>query len=211
MLMETLEKELIKSSSADSNLPYWVDIQKRIFSNEIPSSFEWTKLEDIIEVLNVIGSFKGSNQMYYPTGGSFDVESAGLSNEKDCIEIYTGHVEILKPKKLTFESVSEKSDWNFFRLETYNLDPSGVYGERVVSSEELVEIDNGKYVCRSYWDEHEYEGKSIPENARLATRHLNGTFIIFSDSCPYDEISNFGIKHNDLSAKDFSDYIKNRA
>lgn len=211
MLMETLEKELIQSNHGELNFPYWASIQKKIFLDEIPSSHEWTRLEDIVSILNIIGSVKGSNQMYYPTGGSFDIESASLSNEKNCIEIYTGHVEILKPKKLVFESFYEKSDWNFFRLETHNLEPSGVYGERVVSSEELVEIENGKYICRSYWDELEYEGKVISENARLTTRHLNGTFIIFSDSCPYDEISNIGIKHNDLSAKDFSEYIKYNA
>lgn len=207
MTMETLEKELVQANRTDLNHPYWANIQKKIFSNEIPKTYEWTKLEDIVSILNSIGSVRGSNQMYYPTGGNFDIESASLSTEKGCIEIYTGHVEILKPKKLIFESFSDKSDWNFFRIETENLEPSGVYGDVALSSEELVEIENGKYISRSYWDEEEFEEKIIPSNARLVTRHLNGAFVIFSDSCPYNDLSTIGVRHNELDAKDFLMYI----
>lgn len=208
MTMEALERELVHANLEDLNLPYWVNIQKKIFSNEIPSTYEWTNLDDIVSVLNIIGSYRGSNQMFYPTGGSFDIESAKLGSEEGCIEIFTGHVEIVKPKKLIFESFSENSDWNFFRLETESLNTSGIYGDRVVSSEELVEIEKGRYICRSYWDEEEFEGQKIPLSARLVTRHLNGSFVIFSDMCPYHELTTIGVKHNELNAEDFLEYIK---
>lgn len=146
--------------------------------------------------------------MFYPTGGSFDIESAKLGSEDGCIEIFTGHVEIVKPTKLIFTSFSDNSDWNFFRLETENLNTSDVYGDRVVSSEELVEIEKGKYICRSYWDEEEFGGEKIPVNARLVTRHLNGSFVIFSDKCPYDALTTVGVKHNELNSEDFVEYIK---
>lgn len=115
----------------ERNRQVWIDIQNKIFPNGIPKHCEWTELEGIISVLNTIGSVKGSNHLFYPTGGGLDIKSSELSSEKNCIEIFCGpgHTEVLKPKRFLFESFADPI-WNYFRIETSELKPSGVYKKR---------------------------------------------------------------------------------
>ncbi len=190
------------------NRQAWIDIQNKIFPTGIPKHCEWTKLEDIISVLNIIGSIDNSNHMFYPTGGGLDVESSKLSTESNCIEIFTGLTDILKPKRLTFESFGDPI-WNYFRIETYDLEPSGVYKERDYPSEELTEIEAGKYINRSYWDEGEYQGQKLPKSARVLTRHLKGSFVIFAKSSYYNRNSStYDARHNKMTSDEFREYIE---
>jgi hypothetical protein len=194
----------------EENRQAWIDIQNRIFPAGIPEHFEWTELKDIISVLNTIGAIDNSNHMFYPTGGGLDVESAKLSYENNCIEIYTGLTDILKPKRLLFESFIDPI-WNYFRIETLELEPSGVYvKEEDFPSEELLEIETGKYISRSYWDEGEYLGHKLPYAARVLTRHLKGAFVIFAKSSYYNRNSRtYDARHNKMSAEEFRVYIEN--
>lgn len=190
------------------NRQAWIDIQNKIFPTGIPKHCEWTKLEDIISVLNTIGSIDNSNHMFYPTGGGLDVESSKLSTETNCIEIFTGLTDLLKPKRMTFESFSDPI-WNYFRIETYDLEPSGVYKEKDYPSEELTEIETGKYVNRSYWDEGEYQGQKLPKSARVLTRHLKGSFVIFAKSSYYNRNSStYDARHNKMTSEEFREYIE---
>lgn len=192
----------------EKNRQAWIDIQNKIFPTGIPKNCEWTKLEDIISVLNTIGSVDNSNHMFYPTGGGLDVESSKLSSESNCIEIFTGLTDILKPKRMIFESFSDPI-WNYFRIETSELEPSGVYEEKDYPSEELTEIESGKYVNRSNWDEGEYKGQKLPKSARVLTRHLKGSFVIFAKSSYYNRNSStYDARHNKMTSEEFREYIE---
>lgn len=187
----------------------WIDIQNKIFPNGIPKHCEWRKLEDIISILNTIGSIKNSNHMFYPSGGGLDVISSNLSSEPNCIEIYTGHTEILKPMKMTFESF-EDPIWNYFRIEILNLEPTGIYKEKYDDYEELVEIEPRKYINRSHWDIDEYKGQKLPKSARIIMRHFKGSFVIFAKSSYYNmDTSTYDARHNKMSSNEFRAYIEN--
>jgi len=197
----------------EENRQAWIDIQNRIFPAGIPEHFEWTELIDIISVLNKIGAIDNSNHMFYPTGGGLDVESANLSYENNCIEISTGLTDIIKPERLIFESFIDPL-WNYFRIETLELESSSVYEKEddneYFPSEELLEIEAGKYISRSYWDEGEYMGQKLPSSARVLTRHLKGAFVIFAKSSYYNRNSRtYDARHNKMSAEEFRDYIEN--
>ena len=47
-------------------------------------------MEDIINVLNIIGSIPNLNHMFYPGGGGMDLLKVELATEPDCIALYTG-------------------------------------------------------------------------------------------------------------------------
>lgn len=58
----------------------------------------------------------------------------------------SGGAYVTKPKKLTFQWFEEADyEWSYFMLEADTLDTSGVYDELAFKSEELVEIEKGKY------------------------------------------------------------------
>jgi len=187
----------------------WIAIQKRIFPHGIPKSSEWTDLEDIVKVINVIGSIDNSNHMFYPRSGGLDIKSAKLSHEYGCIEIDATLIDILKPKRLLFESFDDLN-WSYFRLETYELEPSGVYDNEGAISEEVTELPDGRLIDRVYWDEDEYNGEDLPFGTRVVTRYLNGSFVIFSKSSPYNlNSSTYDARHNKLTSEEFRTYIEN--
>jgi serine/threonine-protein kinase len=193
----------------EKNQQPWIDIQDKIFPKGIPLHCKWTKPKDIISILNTIGSVDNSNHMFYPTGGGLDVKSSKLSIEEDCIEIFTGLTDILKPKLMSFESFSDPI-WSYFRIETSELNPSGVYEARDYPSEELAEIETGRYFNRIYWDEGEYLGQKLPESARVLTRHLKGSFVIFAKTSHYNRNSStYDARHNKMTSEKFRDYIEN--
>jgi len=188
----------------------WDEILRDIFPNGILKHCEWTDLNQIVSILNKIGSKDASNHMFYPTGGGLDIESAQLSTEDGCIELFTGLTDILKPKFLSFESFRDDR-WNYFRIETNELQPSNVEdSERDNFSEELTELTAGKYVSRRHWDEGEYNGGPLPKGARVLTRYFKGSFVIFSKSSPYNQKSStYDGRHNKMSAVEFRAYIEN--
>lgn len=193
----------------EKNRQSWIEIQNKIFPIGIPKHCEWTKLEDIISVLNTIGSVDNSNHMFYPTGGGLDMVSSKMSTEANCIEINTGSTDILKPKRLLFESFNDPI-WNYFRIETSELEPTGIYEGKDYQSEELVEIETGKFISRSFWDEGEYQGQKFPQTARVLTRHLKGSFVIFAKSSYYNRHSStYDARHNKMTSDEFRVYIEN--
>ena len=193
----------------DEKKEEWIGILNKIFPIGIPKHCEWIKLEDIISILNTIGSIKNSNHMFYPSGGGLDVLSSKLSTESNCIEIFTGRTDILKPMRMTFESF-EDPIWNYFRIENFDLDPTGIYKEKIDDFEELVEIEPRKYINRSHWDIDEYKGQKLPKSSRIIIRHLKGSFVIFAKSSFYNmNTSTYDARHNKMSSNEFREHIEN--
>ncbi len=192
----------------EQNKQHWIHIQNKIFPTSVPSHASWTDLKDIIKIINLIGEKDNCNHMFYPTGGGLDVKSAKLSSEPNCIEINTGLTDIIKPKELSFESFSNPI-WNYFRIDTFELEPSGVYENYKYSHEELTEIKTGLYVPRSHWDEGMYKGKQLPDTARVITRSLRGSFVIFAKASHYNRHSStYDARHDKMNSKEFRDYIE---
>jgi len=134
------------------NAMEWREIQERLFPTAIPKRVIWEDIDDIIKILNVLGSTDNLNHMFYPTGGGMDLLGAKLSIEAGCIELDAGLIDIVKPQVLIFESFGYDAEWNYFRLETADLEPSGVYenDDDHFSREEVLEIAPGYYVERVY-------------------------------------------------------------
>lgn len=192
------------------NAQDWITIQKEIFPAGIPLRCEWSDREIIVSILKKIGAIENSNHMFFPTGGGLDIENANLAAEKDCIEIDTGGLyDIIKPHRLIFNSFNASPQWNYFRLEAAELKPSGVYKYEDESEEELAELEPGRYVSRTYFDQMEYHGEQLPSTARVVTRHLRGAFVIFQKTSIYNRNSRtYDGRHNKMSDEEFRNYIQ---
>jgi hypothetical protein len=212
----------------EKNKKDWIEIQEKIFPSGFPERKEWTDRSEIVNVLKIIGSIRNSNHMFFPRGGGLDVEGADISTEDNCIEINTGGLtEILKPSRLIFHSFKAEHQWNYFRIETLELEPSGVYEDMdysddesyepsdkeklssFYSDEELCELSPGNYISSIYWDEGEYRGTKLPSSARIVTRHFKGSFVIFQKTSIYNRNSStYDGRHNKMNDAEFRNYIQ---
>ncbi|MBH8568111.1 hypothetical protein KB206_04405 [Microvirga sp. STS02] len=188
----------------------WLNIQKGLFGNNIPKRHVWDSLEDIVAVLNTIGSIPNSNHMFYPRSGGLDITGAKESVELGCIELITdGLFTIVKPKRLMFESFGPDSDWNYFRLETSELAPSGVYEPNEFTDEEVTEIEPGHYANSYVRESGEYEGRPLPKGTRTVTRNFKGDFVIFKKTSAYNQdTSTYDARHNKMTSDLFREYIE---
>jgi hypothetical protein len=189
----------------------WKKIHNDIFGETIPEHWVWTNVDDIIAVLNKIGSVEASNHMFFPDSGGLDLEGAKRSNERGAIELLTGISYIVKPTKLVFEKIDENLEWNYFRLETDGLKPSGVYEEYPddFPQEEVVELYNGHYIERHFWDEEVYHDEPLPGSARIVVRYFKGSFVIFKKTSIYNNNpSTYDGRHDKLGEEGFKEYIK---
>ncbi|MBL8092040.1 MAG: protein kinase [Anaerolineales bacterium] len=186
----------------------WKDLQQQLFPITLPQRAVWENLNDIAYVLNLIGSVRALNHMFYPTGGGMDLQGARQGFEVNTIEldIDIDYIILIKPKRLIFENFNADPKWNYFRIETDGLKPSGI-GHVNRNREELVEVEPLEYVSRSSWNENLYEGK----NNRLVIRFLKGDFVIFSKISFYNHASStYDGRHNQMSTDEFRDYIANK-
>lgn len=215
-------KELNKNFHA-RNLEQWFEIQKSLFPAAFPSRVIWEDVNDIISILKVLCSYDNLNHMFMPSGGGLDLEDARLSHEQGCIELDYVFIEIVKPKMLVFESFGFDPEWNYFRLELDQLEPSGIYEsdegeppyEYPLDEEELTELRPGEYdeykllEDRTYYEELGYD---IPETARRVTRRFKGSYVIFNKRSPYNlTTSTYDARHNKMTTDEFRDYIKRQA
>jgi len=192
----------------EKNKKNWEDTLIKLFPSGIPDSCEWTKVEEIISVLNTIGSISNTNYIFPPIGGVTEIKSSKLSHERGCIEIYTGIANILKPKRLLFESFNDAM-WNYFRIETSAIPASGVYKNNDGSFEDLVEIEPGRYIKLDYCVFNEYEGEEFPDTARTIIRFFEGTFLIFAQSSYFNNVhKKYYPRFNKMNAVEFKSFIE---
>jgi serine/threonine protein kinase len=139
----------------------WQDVHLRFFPYEVPNQAVWTNIETIVQILDYLGSVDGLNHMFFPDGGGLDMLGARLGTEEGTIELICGEekAHIVKPRRLIFENLGFDWEWNYFRLETGGLEPTGV-GAPYRGWEHLVEIEPLEYIELSYWYEGEYHGKN---------------------------------------------------
>ena len=195
----------------EKNLLEWEEIINGIFNFSVPSYCTWESHLDIIKIFNKIGSKPNSNHTFMPSGGGLDLSGANISHEENCIELkYGGLVDIVKPKKLIFNYLGDNFEWAYFRLETEELEPSGIYEElpEKFISEELTEISPLHYEDRSIWEHGYYNGEPLPKSARAVSRFFKGTFLIVAKSSIYNQIpATYDGRHNKFNDKQYKEYM----
>ncbi len=205
----------IVDSWEERNPLEWIDVQRRLFPVIRPERAIWTDIDDIVQILSLLGERTGLNHLFFPSGGGMDLTGAIRSDvEPGCIELDTeGQTVVLRPARLLFESFGTDAQWDYFRLEAAPLDPSGVYDEAGLGlDEEVTEIPDVGYVERWHWDENEYEEKSLPEGSRVVSRYFGGAFVIFQKTSFYNRISaTYDARHNKMSADEFREYMSKGA
>jgi serine/threonine-protein kinase len=224
--LETWKK--LNEGFHERNQEQWFEIQQKLFPTAFPKRVIWEDLNDIVTVLKALCTYDNLNHMFFPDGGGLDLEDVRLATEQDCIELDFQLIDIVKPKRLIFESFGYDPEWNYFRLELDELEPSGVY-EDLDDSEETDEIDeetgkperNREYLSELYpgvYDKydlvehrHEYRdnGYEIPDTARHVTRYLKGCFVIFNKRSIYNLTSStYDGRHNEMDTDEFREYIQ---
>ncbi|MGN7398060.1 serine/threonine protein kinase [Peribacillus frigoritolerans] len=220
-------------------LALWEEMVVKIFDGKPNDSVKITSLSQIIEIINTIGKNKALNHTFMPSGGGSDLSGAVFSNENGRAELKFGaSYLVVNPESLTFHPVGDNPEWWYFRLNTRPFEASGVYEETQqekgateeifksasdkqiewlmsYSGEELLEIEAGKYIDRSYWDMnhlgYDEQGELIPlpNNARVITRMYNGgAFVIFPKFSLYNQNSStYDGRHNKVNDEDFHRYI----
>ncbi len=199
-----------------SNTLQWQETLANLFPLGAPTRATWDDPAQIVTVLNLLGRTNSLNHMFYPSGGGMDLEAARLNkHEPGCIEMDTGLLDLVKPISLTLESFPGDPQWNYFRLETGTLEPSGVYGRKGKSAgthEEVTEIGPGVYADISCWDNHWYKDAPLPDQARRLTRWFAGAFVIFQKTSFYNlapaPLDAYDGRHNEMDANSFRSHIE---
>lgn len=197
----------INASWSKENLIQWQEIQEQLFPTIIPTHAEWKNVEDIVNVLRLLGKYDSLNHMFFPDSGGLDLTNATISYESDCIELICGElIYIVKPKKLSFEFINDEAEWNYFLLETENLKPI-VQQEQDEYSEEIYETSPAQYISL---EEFENMPKTDIDRIkpRQICRYLKGSFVFFhKDSIYNKEVSKYGGEHDRMTSGDFHDAI----
>jgi len=193
-----------------ANREKWKFVQKKIFPKGQPERAIWTNIKKIINILNLL-SENNLNHTFLPGGGGLDLNGAKNSIEKDCIELnLQGVAYIIKPKCLIFEGFYGYPEWNYFRLETYELDPvSGDQKFKEYGEEPLTEIEPEFYTDYEYGEFNDFNGEPLPDTARQIIRVLRGSFVIFCKTSPYNRIrETYDGRHDKLNSVEFRKHVE---
>ena len=195
----------------------WNSKLGELFNSNVPSHCEWTNQNSILNILNKIGTTRDLNHTFFPHGGGLDLSSCKASIESGCIELnFQGSIEIAKVTKLVFNSLdSTNHKSSYFRIETETLEPSGVYEDYGIKNyEALTELNPGEYVDIAAWDSgywgEDERGNSlkIPGHSRRIRRTFNGTYVLFSKSSYYNQISGtYDGEHNKMNDVQFREFV----
>lgn len=217
-------------------LSLWKEMVVNLFGEE--SNVTIKGRDEIVKYLNKVGSSKALNHTFIPSGGGLDLTGAAYSNESGKVELKFGSTSlIVNPGSFSLHKIGDNPEWWYFRLDTQPFEPSGVYDEdpednqevdafksasnREVEwqmsyyGEEVLEIEPGEYLERSYWDlSHlgydEYGDEiPLPQYARVVTRKFNGgAFVIFPKFSAYNHNpSTYDARHNKMDDYGFKQYI----
>lgn len=119
----------------------------------------------------------------------------------------------MKCSHLTFHAYGDDPQWYYFRLETSNIKPAGIYEELSSDFEELTELVPGEYEERIIWEFGYGDGTVLPKSARLVIIELKGSFVIFGYSyynLAKGESDAYEGCYNGMNDKQFSEYTQKR-
>ena len=202
----------INKSWSRRNILKWQERQQQIFTKKVSTHAEWHDINDIVNVLRLLGKYNSQNHTFFPDTGGLDLTSANLSYEKDCIELhFNGLVCVVKPKRLSFEFINSEIEWNYFSLETHSLKAiTSNYSEEYYS-EEFCEIKPLDYQPLELFDNISKEEYEI-NHPRHIIRYLHGNFVMFHKDSIYNHfISQYKGEHDKLGLQKFRDIISQLA
>lgn len=190
---EELMKWLALNEDFESrNLTEWLEVQNILFPMGSPAHAEWTRKEDIIAVLSIIAERKSLNHMFYPSGGGMDLIGVEAAGEPGAISLLVGSqsAEILRPKKLCYESFGLDPEWNYFWLEADEIEPIADIALSYNGFDQyLTELDRGEYTGPEAWEHSEFNYAPLPVTTRRVNRYIKGAFIFFSKASRYNATS----------------------
>ena len=182
----------------------WINIVKD-FTEYIPSRSMWDEVDDIINILDIIGSGY-SNYCFLPFSGGFHLEKAKHAPEDECIELITpnsGSYYIIKPYRLFFDYFHNHEHLSYFTIELKGLSKRGdLINEGI---ECLVEIGKNDYISTDEYDEHNVYVNY--KESRRVFRVLHGKILITSNTNPYNNPKVYFSKHNSVSLDEFREFI----
>ncbi len=190
----------------------WRDVQIKLFPTALPQRAVWENVDSIVEILNYLGSVDNLNHVLLPDGGGIDMLGAQQGLEPKTIELIADErtVYIVKPKRLIFESFNFDWEWNYFRLETYELDTTGI-DDIFENHEHLFEIAPLQYISEGDWDEDRDGERRYPADYRRIFRYSRGDFLILQKTSPYNQSAyNYGGEHNQRGLDEFKAYISDK-
>ena len=210
------------------NVDEWGKCLRRVFAGAVPRKCSWDTPDAIVVALAGI-AHPDLNHVFLPASGGMDLTGSKLSGSEDqCIELELGHTHILRPSKLVFERPTDQLEWAYFWLEAHPLPPTDVGAQedtddpesmsarrRSETLEELTEVHPGRYGPRTYLEQGFYdvdgEEQRLPRTARLVTRYLKGSFVIFAKSSGYNTGSGpYDAQHVRMGATAFRQHIAGR-
>ncbi|OMD21326.1 hypothetical protein BJP48_30110 [Paenibacillus odorifer] len=197
----------------DSQLPEWEKLINYLFGSPTPENEVITDIKEIKKTLKKIAKSDASNHTFMPDSGGMDLTGCTKSEESGCLELdFDGITHIVKPKKLIFQSFPDVPlEWSYFNLIVDKLPPSGVYENDDDYYEELTELYPNEYISRGYYDAGEYNGKPLPEDARVVLRYFKGSFVIFSKASIYnlaDPLKGYNGTHEKYGEEMFENAIE---
>ncbi|QDY83517.1 protein kinase [Paenibacillus polymyxa] len=201
-LKEVLENWFILNQNyKERNILEWEFYLRDIIPFTLPEKISWTRLDDICNVLRIISS-TNLNHMFFPRGGGMDLVDVRLSSEEGFLELKVGGVLKLKPKRLTLNTFDASFDWNYFYLETEEVE-SPIYKEHIgekLYDLEVIEVSPGEYL--------EYKGQRLTDGRQICL-HLSGGFVLFAKGSYYNSVSStYDGRHNRGTSEDFRNYIQ---
>lgn len=190
----------------------WNFLKKYIFRGGEADNMSWSKPNNIVDILNIVGTIPAFNHMFFSDGGGMDFVSATEANEEGCIYIKDDmSCHIVKPQKLHFENFDD-TRWNYFLLEFDKLNPILNKENKDISDEMLIEDYPGNYVCANDWHNGVYDynsGKLLPIGAKLVDRWLKGKLLITLKQGPYNKIgAAYDGRHGDCIHSEFREWIE---
>lgn len=190
----------------------WYEITSKLFPINVPYKAIWTKQDDIINILNLLCKYKSLAYVFLPRGG-MHYKSVKKYKENPFIEFDMGYNCLFPAKSLTFYSVGNDCEWNYFRLDSYDyIKPiflKDIPDDITESKEELTELSPGNYAPYEVWEyEEDFEGYSPTEKMRKICRYYRGSFVFFNTRSPYNLESSTHDRHSLFSKDEFEFYIK---
>lgn len=205
---------MIKNDSERSQKSDWEFLSKYLFNGITPKSTVWVERTQIERILNILGSVPSFNHTFLPSRGGVDFEDACIPTEQDCLELHFDYeTSIVKPKALYFESFGADYSWNYFLLETGELEP--IFPDVIEQHTELVdeylcEDIPGNYVSDSSFSYGVYDydtGEKLPPTARRVVRYLRGNFLFALKLGDYNKIASaYDARHSNIEPFQFRMY-----
>lgn len=188
----------------------WKTVQHKLFPFNMPEFAEWTDLQSICNILNILGGIKSLNHMFFDNGGGLDLEGAILSHEKGFLELNFGIVYLVQPKRLSFCSFKDADyEWNYFYLE---LEEVNHIFNSYKGSEQIIELDPLNYkpydFVENYYEKYD-NGENPPRNYRTLVRLNKGNCVIFRKTSSYNLTpSTYDGRHGKMTIIEFREYIQ---